>query len=47
MEWIEYSRLSTINTVDDFDALLKVINTSDLTEFQYLASGDEWMVSIK
>ena len=47
MEWIEYSRLFTINTVDDFDALLKVINTSDLTEFQYLVSGDEWMVSIK
>ena len=26
MEWIEYSRLSTINTVDDFDVLLIIIS---------------------
>ena len=47
MEWIEYSELSTVKTVDDFDALLKVMNTPELTEFQYLVSGDEWTVTIR
>ena len=47
MEWIEYDRLPEIHTVDDFDDLLKVMNTPELTEFQYLVSGDEWTVSIR
>ncbi|MBQ6606916.1 MAG: 8-oxo-dGTP diphosphatase [Firmicutes bacterium] len=47
MEWIEYSRLSKIDTVDDLDALLRVMNTPELIEFQYLVSGDEWTVSIR
>ncbi len=47
MEWIKYSDLSTVKTVDDFDDLLKVMNTQELTEFQYLVSGDEWTVSIR
>ena len=47
MEWIKYSDLSTIKSVDDFDNLLKVMNTPELTEFQYLVSEDEWTVSIR
>ena len=47
MEWIEYDNLSEIRTVDDFDELLRVINSPELTEFQYLVSGDEWKVSIR
>ena len=47
MEWIKYGDLSTVKTVDDFDDLLKVMNTPELTEFQYLVSGDEWTVSIR
>lgn len=47
MEWIEYSRLSELQTVDDFDELLRVINNPELTEFQYLVSGDDWTVSIR
>ena len=47
MEWIDYNSISEIRTVDDFDELLKVINSPELTEFQYLVSGDEWKVSIK
>ena len=47
MEWIEYSRLPELQTVDDFDELLRVINSPELTEFQYLVSGDEWTVSVK
>jgi len=47
MEWIEYSYLSKVKTVDDFDELLKVINDPTLTEFQYLRDGNEWIVSLK
>ncbi|MBR1811529.1 MAG: 8-oxo-dGTP diphosphatase [Clostridia bacterium] len=47
MEWIEYSQLSEINTVNDLDELLKVMNTPELTEFQYLVSGDDWTISIR
>ena len=47
MEWIEYSLLSTVETVDDFEHLLRVINSSELTEFQYLVSGEDWTVSIR
>ncbi len=47
MEWIEYGKLSEVNTVDDLEDLLKVINSPELTEFQYLVSGDDWTVSIR
>lgn len=47
MEWIESDRLSEINTVDDFENLLRVINDPALTEFQYLVDGDDWTVSMK
>ena len=39
--------ISIVKTVDDFDDLLKVMNTPELTEFQYLVSGDEWTVAIR
>ena len=47
MEWIDYTRIPELNTVDDFDDLLRVVNDPDLTEFQYLVDGDNWSVSIK
>ena len=47
MEWIKYSDLPTVKTVDDFDDLLKVMNMPELTEFQYVVSGDEWTVAIR
>ena len=47
MEWVESNRLSEINTVDDFDDLMRIINDPTLTEFQYLVYGDTWTVSIK
>jgi 8-oxo-dGTP diphosphatase len=47
MEWISYDELATVKTVDDFSDLLKVMNTPELTEFQYLVSEDEWTVSMK
>ena len=47
MEWVKYDNLTSIKTVDDFDELIRVINSPELTEFQYLVSGDEWTVSIR
>ena len=47
MEWIENSRLSEINAVDDIEDLIRVINDPELTEFQYVVDGDTWTVSIK
>ena len=47
MEWVESNRLSEINTVDDFEDLMRVINDPALTEFQYLVDGETWTVSIK
>lgn len=47
MEWVDYTRIPELNTVDDFDDLLRVVNDPDLTEFQYIVDGDNWSVSIK
>ena len=47
MEWVEYSNLAEIDAVDDLEELINVINDQNLTEFQYLISGDEWSVSVK
>lgn len=47
MEWVEYGRLSDVNTVNDLDELLKVMNTPELTEFQYIIDGDKWNISLR
>jgi len=47
MEWVDINHLSEVNTVDDFDKLLAVINDPGLTEFQYLVDGNNWRVSIR
>ena len=47
MEWIERSRLAEINAVDDLAELLRVMESPELTEFQYLVSGEEWTVNIR
>lgn len=47
MEWIESVSLPQINTVDDFDDLMRVINDPTLTEFQYIVDGETWTASIK
>ena len=47
MEWVDYDQLMYKETVDDLETLLDVMNTPELTEFQYLVSGDEWTVSIR
>ncbi len=47
MEWIEYDKLKDINTVDDFEELLKVMNSNNLSEFQYIVKDDIWKVVLK
>ena len=47
MEWIEYSRLSEVDTVDDLEELLEVINSDKLTEFQYIIEDGKWKALIK
>ncbi len=47
MEWIDCHRLSEIETVEDFEELLRVVNDPELTEFQYLVEGEDWIVSVK
>ena len=47
MEWVDRSNLSEIETVNDLEQLLEVIDNPKLTEFQYLVSGDEWTVSLR
>ena len=47
MEWIRYSDLPGLKTVDDLEELLRVIKSPDLTEFRYVVSGSDWTVSIK
>ena len=44
MEWVNYNQISEIDTVEDFEDLLDVINNPKLTEFQYLVDGDNWSV---
>ena len=41
MAWIEYSKLPSLQTVDDLEEMLHMMNTPELTEFQYLLRGDE------
>lgn len=47
MEWVRCSDLPAVNTVEDFADLLKVMNTPELSEFQYLVAGDQWTVAIR
>ena len=47
MEWIDRSRLSEIEAVNDLEELIEVIENPNLTEFQYLVDGDDWTISLK
>jgi len=47
MEWISRNDLKKVNVVDDLEELLSVMDSEELTEFQYIVNGDEWTISIK
>ena len=47
MRWIPRSRLGEYRTVEDLETMLDVMLKPELTEFQYLVSGDDWTVTIR
>lgn len=47
MEWIDRNKLSQLNTVNDLEELLMVMEEERFTEFTYVARGDKWDVEIR
>ena len=47
VEWIRRQDLSALSTVTDFMQMLQVFDDDTLTEFQYVADGDDWKVCLK
>ncbi len=47
MEWVERGALGERETVDDLEELLCVMESPELTEFQYIVRDGEWTVSIR
>jgi len=47
MRWVNKSELASLQTVDDFDELLKVMLDENLSEFLYVIEGGEWKVVLK
>ena len=46
VEWVEYERLNGLQAVDDFEDLLRVMNSDNLSEFQYTVDGEGWSVRL-
>ncbi len=46
MEWIDIDKISEVNTVNDFEDLMKVFNNPDINEFQYTVEDGEWIVHL-
>jgi 8-oxo-dGTP diphosphatase len=44
MEWIKRTELSNLETVADLPELLSVYDRDDLSEFQYVVTGEQWKV---
>ena len=47
MKWVTSSELKELDTVDDLEGLLKVMNSPEITEFQYIVEDDEWKILIR
>lgn len=47
MVWVPRSRLWEYTTVEDLEPLLDVMLRPDLTEFQYILRGDDWIVNLR
>lgn len=46
MRWVDRTQLDKLDTVEDFEELLRVFDEAELSEFQYLVDGDEWNVAL-
>ena len=44
MHWIGTDELERVNLVSDFKDLLDVMLSADLSEFQYVVTGDQWNI---
>ena len=40
--WVSKDKLSTLDLVEDFMDMVKVMDTPDLNEFYYYKTGDQW-----
>ena len=47
MEWVPLDKLQEYNTVSDLKELLDVMLRPDLSEFQYIVKGDDWIVNLR
>ena len=47
MTWVDRAELTNISAVDDLAELLRVFDDPELTEFQYIVDGDEWLINLK
>lgn len=47
MRWIKRSRLGEYTTVDDLETMVDVMLKPELTEFQYLVEGENWLVRLR
>lgn len=46
MEWVERCELHKYKTVSDLEQLLNVMENEELTEFQYVIEGGDWIVKL-
>jgi len=47
MEWIYRKDLDKVNTVNDLTELFQVMESDDLSEFQYIIEDGTWKVALK
>lgn len=47
MEWICRSEFQNVNTASDLEELFRVMESDDLSEFQYVIEGGEWKPVLK
>ena len=47
MRWIPRDGLSQVDTVDDLEELLRVMESPELNEFRYVAQDGEWSVELR
>lgn len=46
MEWVKRSEIAKIETVSDFELMLRVFDEDSLSEFQYVIEDGEWIAKI-
>lgn len=47
MHWVKKTELASVNLVNDFNELLRVMLDDHLNEFQYVIEDDQWRIVLK